>query len=84
MKNLVYTMDTEEFSKSLTQAKNLFVAKLYEDGILTDAQAAQYADNFAVMVAKPSLFRRIFKNDSAVMTVIEQFSIPMAEKEEAK
>ena len=81
MNSLVYTTDTEGFSKSLTQAKNLFVAKLYADGILTDAQATRYVDSFAIIITKPSLFKRIFKHDKEVMTVIEQFSIPMEEKE---
>lgn len=77
-----YNLDKETYAKALTQAKNLFINKLHEDGVLTDEQVTHYSEDFAIIVATPSLFRRVFKKNTPLMIVVEQHSITDEEDDE--
>ena len=79
---------TEEIQRHVTSVKFLILDKLVRDGKITTEDYEHYSKNFAVIIAKPTLFSKIWKKlmkepETDYFILVEQHSLKEnIEKEE--
>lgn len=52
----IWTLERDDFERDITSGMKLMINRMLKDGVITEEQHDHYMINYAVVIAKPSLF----------------------------
>lgn len=56
-------IDIDETIENSTTVKNMVIARLHEDGLITNEQAKTYIEDWQILVIKKSWYKKVFSGD---------------------
>jgi hypothetical protein len=72
----------EELEECLQRAKSVLIKHLYKKEVLTEEQYKSYMNEYALIVKKPSFFKRLVSKISPDKEEAEEYQIVLVKREE--